>query len=243
MQTIRAISTTLAVVVLMFGSARAEKAAGRDSAYAPTIDSKNFVAAVDHRYYPLTPGSRYVYRQRNGEEKVEVTVTDLKKSVLGVSCTVVMSREFEGEELVEETLDWFAQDLDGNVWYFGEDTHRYEDGKPAGSSGSWQAGVDGAQPGIIMKATPRVGDTYRQEYLPGHAEDMGEVVRLDDTLTVPCGHFAGVVVTRDTSPLEPGAVELKFYAPGVGLLMEQEGDERVELVSYSEPDMAIPDLR
>jgi hypothetical protein len=155
---------------------------------------------------------------------------------MGVACIVVRSRETEDGQLVEDTFDWYAQDRDGNVWYFGEATREYEDGEVASTSGSWEAGQDGALPGIIMRGEPRIGDSYRQEYRVGIAEDMGEVVSLTATVTVPYGSFAGALETRDWSPLEPGVEEWKYYARGVGLVLEVEGDgpeARVELVSVT----------
>ena len=131
------------------------------------------------------------------------------------------------------TSDWYAQDNDGNVWYFGEDSREYEDGEEVSTEGSWQAGVDGAQPGIIMKANPRIGDSYRQEYYPGEAEDMGQVIRLNESASVPYGSFGEVLVILEWNPLEPDVIEHDYYAPGVGAILEVvvEGEpERVELV-------------
>jgi len=200
-------------------------------AYAPTIDPARFAARVENEFFPLTPGTRLVYATPDGGERVEVYVTAETKEILGVTCTVVKSREFENGELVEETADWYAQDVDGNVWYFGEDTEEYRDGVVVSRAGSWQAGRDGAQPGIIMKGAPAVGDSYRQEYLAGVAEDMGEVLSLDESASVPYGSFANVLKTKEWTPLEPGDVEHAYYARGVGLILEVEGDDRLELVS------------
>jgi len=210
----------------------AEEATERAAeAYAPVIDAARFVANVDNQYFPLVPGTRFVYETSDGGERVEVRVTEETKTIMGVTCTVVMSREFEDGELVEETADWYAQDTDGNVWYFGEDTKEYEDGQVVSTAGSWEAGVDDAQPGIIMPGSAAVGDTYRQEYLAGAAEDMGELVSLEESVTVPYGSFERVVKMREWTPLEPGDEEFAYYAPGVGLVLEVEGDERLELVS------------
>lgn len=202
-------------------------------AYAPTIDPARFVARVDNEFFPLIPGTRYVYATADGGERVEVYVTEERKEILGVTCTVVKSREFEDGELAEQTDDWYAQDVDRNVWYFGEDTKEYKDGALVSTAGSWQAGRDGAQPGIIMRGAPRVGDSYRQEYLAGVAEDMGEVMSLEESATVPYGSFANVLQTKEWTPLEPGDVEHGYYARGVGLILEVEGDERLELVSVA----------
>ena len=205
------------------------------AAYAPAIDPTHFVATVDNEFYPLVPGTTFIYEKAGDAERVEVVVTDERRQIMGVPCLVVRSREYEAGSLVEVTEDWYAQDTDGNVWYFGEATQTYANGQPTGTAGSWEAGVDGAMPGIIMQRAPRVGDRYRQEYYVGHAEDMGEVMRLDDSVTVPWGTFGHVLVTRDWTPLEPGLEEQKYYAPGVGLLLEAEGDARVELVRVTSP--------
>ena len=120
--------------------------------------------------------------------------------------------------LTEKTFDYYAQDKKGNVWYFGEDTKEYENGKVVSTKGSWEAGVDGAKPGFIMQADPKVGETYRQEYYEGEAEDMAKVLSLSESVTVPYGSFDQVLVTKEWTPLEPGLVEHKYYAPGVGPL-------------------------
>jgi hypothetical protein len=134
------------------------------------------------------------------------------------------------DELVEETFDWYAQDRWGNVWYFGEYATDYEDGVPVSHAGSWQAGVDGALPGIIMLANHRVGDTYRQEFYAGVAEDMGRVLSLSGSVCVPYGCFDDLLITKDWTPLEPGHIEHKYYAPGLGLILEVGGNGSLELV-------------
>jgi hypothetical protein len=207
--------------------------------YAPQIDPMQFTASIDNAFFPLTPGTTLVYEQADGSERVEVHVLDQVRNVMDVPCRVVKSLEYEDGELVEETFDWYAQDAEGDVWYFGEDTRTFENGAMTRGEGSWEAGVDGAQPGIIMKARPAVGDSYRQEYYAERAEDMGEVLALVDSVTVPYGSFSGVLVTRDWTPLEPGVEERKYYAPGLGLVLEVEGSSRVALVRVetSESDM------
>ena len=123
-------------------------------------------------------------------------------------------------DVVEDTYDWFAQDVDGNVWYLGEDTAEYDDGEVVSTDGSWEAGVDGALPGIVMLASPRSGDAYRQEYYLGEAEDLAEVLRGRRHREVPFGEFTDVVVIEDWNPFEPETVEEKHYAPGVGVVLE-----------------------
>jgi hypothetical protein len=172
--------------------------------------------------------------QAGGGARNEVVVTDRTRQVMGVTATVVRDTETRDGVLVEATNDWFAQDRGGNVWYLGEETREVRGGELS-PAGSWEAGVDGALPGIIMKADPRVGDAYRQEYYPGKAEDMGKVVRVGASETVPFRSMDGLLVTQDWTPLEPEVVEEKYYASGVGLVLERTvrgGSGRNELVSY-----------
>lgn len=205
-----------------------------EAAYSPAIHPGNFVARIDHPYFPLKPGTTMVYRKRTreGVEQGVVTVTDRTETILGVRCTVVRDTVTLDGELIEDTLDWFAQDRQGNVWYFGEIAQNFEDGRLVDLDGSWRAGEEGAKPGIIMKAAPRVGDVYRQEFALGEAEDVGEVLSLGGQARVPAASCSNCLVTRDFTPLEPDVEEHKFYAPGIGLILEvdQETGERVELV-------------
>jgi hypothetical protein len=215
-------------------------------AYPVTIDPANFVETVDNPYFPLTPGTTWVYEglSEGEQERNEVTVTDETKVILGVTCVVVRDIVLIDGEVVEDTLDWYAQDVDGNVWYFGEAVQDFEDGELVSTAGSWEAGVDGAQPGIIMLAEPAVGDSYQQELYEGEAEDKGKVVATGETVTVPYGTFEDVLVTEDINPFEPGKVEQKFYAPGIGLILAeyvQGGDERIELIEVrTEIPLATP---
>jgi hypothetical protein len=210
-----------------------------EAPYDPRINPANFVNPLEigksvppNPYHPLVPGSVWIYQ--GPEERIRVEVTNETKEILGVTTIVVRDvvRDDEGER-VEDTDDWIAQDNEGNVWYFGELSQSYEDGELVSLEGSWTAGVDGARPGILFKANPAVGDLYRQEFLPGEAEDLGKVLHLDGQATVPATRCnSACVVTADFSPLEPDARERKFYAPNVGLILELEEGERVELVRY-----------
>jgi hypothetical protein len=206
----------------------------------PHLDPADFVDGVDNPYLPLVPGTRWVYDSRSpdGNERIVVTVTDRTKTVDGVTAVVVHDRATTpGDRLLEDTYDWYAQDTAGNVWYLGEDTTAYEDGKKS-KEGSWEAGVDGAMAGVAMPAHPRIGDHYAQEYYEGEAEDEGEVLALDATADVPFGSYTDLVKTRDTTPLEPGLVEHKYYARGVGVVQEETvrgGKEHVSLVSMTTP--------
>jgi hypothetical protein len=155
---------------------------------------------------------------------------------MGVTCVVVRDTVTLDGEVVEDTYDWFAQHVDGAVWYFGEDTKEYEDGQVSSTEGAWEAGVDGAQPGIVMPAEPKVGDSYRQEYYQGEAEDMAEVLSLTESVTVPAGTYQDVLMTEDVNPLEPDVVEHKYYASGAGLVLTVQvegGSDREELVRQS----------
>jgi len=206
-----------------------------DDPYQPVIDPADFVLGVNNTYFPLVPGTTFVYE---GAEHVEVHVTNSTRTVMGVVCVVVRDMVSEDGAVVEDTYDWYAQDVHGNVWYFGEDSKEYEDGEMVSTAGSWEAGVGGARPGIVMLAHPHVGLTYRQEYLKGEAEDMGTVLSLDAAVTVPAGTYSGALRTKDFTPLEPGVLEHKYYAPGVGLVLEEEGTVRVELIEVrtGQPD-------
>jgi hypothetical protein len=208
--------------------------------YAPDIDPADFVEDIDNPYLPLVPGTRWVYEGvEDGEvERVEVEVTTDRREVMGISAVVVRDTVYEDGELIEDTYDWFAQDVDGNVWYLGEDSREYEDGELVGTEGSWEAGVDGALPGIVMLAEPTVGEAYRQEYYEGEAEDLAEVAELGVSETVPAGSFDDVVVIREWNPLEPDVVEDKYHAPGIGVVLEvvvEGGDGRVELIEVTPP--------
>jgi hypothetical protein len=184
------------------------------------LDPSLFVGvALDHPFWPMAPGSRWVYRETDAEgteQQVEVTVTGDTKEIIGIPATVVHALVTANGQIVEDTLDWYAQDALGNLWYLGEDTKEYENGEVVSTEGSWEAGVDGAQPGIILPADPQVGQAYRQEYYAGQAEDAAEILALDKHVEVPFGTFDNVLETRDFTPLDPDVEEHKFYARGVG---------------------------
>ncbi len=192
------------------------------SPYEPHIDPADFVGTIDNPYMPFVPGSTWTYEgESDGEvEVVEISVLSKTKEIQGIECTVVKDVVRIDGKLAEKTFDWFAQDRYGNVWYFGEHSEEYEEGKFAGTAGSWEAGVDRAQAGIVMLGDPQIGDLYRQEFYAGEAEDMGEVVQLDESVDVPYGSFDQVLVTEDWNPLEPKVREHKYYAPGIGLVQE-----------------------
>jgi hypothetical protein len=201
---------------------------------APT--GTRFVSAIDNRYLPLRPGTVLRYRGTEDGEAASSTfeVTRRTKVIAGVRTTVVRDTFLVGGAAAEKTDDYFAQDERGNVWYFGEDSYDRVSGRWVRSDGSWLAGVDGAKAGIVMKARPRVGDTYRQEWYRGHAEDMARVLKTGVAVTVPYGRFDGALQTREWTPLEPGVVEHKWYAPGIGevrSLTTEGGSDEMRLVS------------
>jgi hypothetical protein len=202
------------------------------------LDPADFTTRIDNPYWPMTPGSRWVYRETDAEgskQRVEVTVTNRTRTIMGIEARVVHDVVSAGRSLVEDTYDWYAQDADGNLWYLGEDTKEYENGKVTTTAGSWEAGVDGAQPGILLPAQPRPSMTYRQEYYEGEAEDAAEVLSLDERVSVPAGAYSGVLMTRDFTPLDPQLVEHKFYARGVGPVLAMTisgGSDREELLRF-----------
>jgi hypothetical protein len=192
------------------------------NAYAPNIKPADFTTKINNKYFPLEPGTTFVYRgeTEDATEGDTVRVTSDTKTVMGVKCVVVDDRVFEGGKLAEKTYDWYAQDNKDNVWYFGEDSTEYDNGKVKSTEGSWEAGKDGAEPGIIMPADPKIGETYRQEYYKGEAEDMARALKLNGSVEVSYGSFKNVLVTDEWTPLEKNVAEHKFYAPGVGNVKE-----------------------
>ncbi len=186
----------------------------------PLPPPSHFVDTVDNPLLPLRPGTIWIYRGgSHGEEHIRVRVLHRTRQIEGITATVVKDVARVDGKVTEATRDWFAQDCAGNVWYLGEATKAYDHGHVS-TEGSWETGVDGGKAGIAMLAQPEAGDRYRQEYLAGTAEDVGRVLDLRTKVTVPVGHFRHVLMTKDTTLLEPSAVELKFYAPGIGSVRE-----------------------
>jgi hypothetical protein len=202
------------------------------------VDPNDFVATIDNQYYPLTPGTTFFYEGTiDGIPMTEeVIVTHNTKVIMGVTTIVVNDRAFENGNLVEDTNDWYAQDNIGNVWYFGEDAKQIQDGNVIGTEGAWEAGVNGARPGIVMEAFPHTGDKYQQEFATGVAEDRAAILSTNARATVPYGSFTRCLKTKDFSLIEPGTMENKYFAPGVGFIlsvMVKGGEERVELVNIT----------
>lgn len=192
--------------------------------YDPVIDPENFVDTIDNPYFPLKAGTAFIYEGRSAEGLVhdEFFVTHKKVEILGVTTVEIHDTVTTNGELTEDTVDWFAQDKEGNVWYFGENTMELIGGRPSTLAGSFTAGVDGAKPGIVMEGHPAIGDFYRQEFALGEAEDFAEVTSLSATVTVPAGRYTHCLRTRETTPLEPDLKEVKWYAPGVGNVLTKD---------------------
>ena len=217
----------LAMSLLTMDALAAQKPKG----WSPSIDPTRFVSVVNNPYFPLTPGRSYRYDEIGGTESFRVEVTYETKTILGVTTIVVKEIHTEAGQIVETAENWFAQDRNGNVWYFGEATREFVNGQIVSTAGSWEAGVGGAFPGIIMKGHPFPGDIYFQEYAPLVAEDMASVLDIDRTETTPVDTYSNVVRTKEWTALEANSVEHKYYAPGVGLIIEQKGGKRLELVA------------
>ena len=211
------------------------------SASAPTGRSSllpsDFTARVDNPWFPLMPGTTYVYRGSDAgrPSRDVVTVTHRTRRVDGVPCVVIEDRVYLSGWLAERTTDWYSQDKHGNVWYLGEATANLDEGGHVTSTGgSWEAGRDGARAGIFMPARPKVGQSFRQEFYRGHAEDHFQVVDLRATVRAPYVSSTRALLTKEWSPLEPGVIDHKLYVRGVGIVLEQTikgGSERIELVS------------
>src|SRR5262245_7291891 len=241
---IRAIAVSVAVLALAAcgGGGKDSKSSSSSSLPQGTkpvkLDPADFTTEIDNPYWPMRPGSHWVYREvENGEaQRVDVTVTNRTKTLGGVEARVVHDRVSRDGETVEDTVDWYAQDSDGNLWYLGEDTAEYENGKLKTKEGSWAYGVDGAQAGVVVPASPKAGMEYREEYYKGHAEDAAAVLSIGSQVQVPFGRFQNALLTRNFSSIEPTVEEMKLYAKGVGPVMEllvSGGSGRTELLSYA----------
>jgi hypothetical protein len=208
------------------------------------LNPADFTADISHPYWPMKPGTRWTYRDVDEKGEVQdvviVSTTATKKLANGITARVVRDTVRSEGDLVEDTFDWYAQDSAGNVWYLGEDTAEFENGKIVTRAGSFEAGAGGALPGILLPAEPQVGQKYRQEYLKGEAEDNGEVLGTNQLVEVPTGRYSAALLTRDTTSLEPTVVEYKLYAPGIGPVLALDisgGASREELVKI---DKAAP---
>lgn len=210
-----------------------------EDTYTVEMNPEDFVATVDNPYFPRIPGTRYVYEgiTIDGLERVEIEILHETRTVMGIQATIMHDVVYLNGELIEETYDWFAQDRTGNVWYLGEAVDNYEDGVLTDHHGAWEAGVDGALPGIVMFANPanHVGETMRQEYYVGQAEDHANILSATEQITVPIGSFDNVVQTYDYTPLDPEAQEHKFFAAGIGEIrtVDLRTNEEFVLIEYT----------
>jgi hypothetical protein len=196
-----------------------------------------FSTTVDNPWFPLRPGTTFVYRgvKDGNPSRDMVTIEHATKTIQGVPCAVVTDLLYEKGKLEERTTDWYAQDAAGNVWYYGEKTAElYPDGRVKTTAGSWQSGVDGARAGIYMPATPHVGQSARQEYFRGQAEDHFRVRSLSARVKTPAASSSSALLTEEWTPLEQGVLDHKYYVRGIGTVLEQTvrgGVERNTLVS------------
>lgn len=209
---------------------------GLMSEYKPEIIASDFSTNIDNKYFTVVVGRKLTFEKKTAEglEKVEIQMTGKIKELMGVSTAEVWDRVWLNNILVEDTLDYYAQRTDGDVWYFGEKVDNYENGKIKDHEGSWEAGVDGAFPGIVMKKEPKVGDLYRQEYYKGEAEDNAEVVAVGINVKVPFGELSDCIKTHDTSFVDSTANEFKYYCPKASYVVLEEkpdkGSEKLELL-------------
>ena len=248
----RGVSWPLLTVVVLAGCGAGSGASPASGTAAPALpqgadpfdlDPASFTTEITNRFWPMTPGTRWTYREideEGNEVVVVVTVSSETREIAnGVTAAIVRDTVTADGELIEDTFDWYAQDADGNVWYLGEDTAEFESGEVTTTAGSWEAGADGALPGVIMPASPVDGLRYRQEYFAGEAEDNGEILSTDEQAEVPYGHFTGVVLTKDTSSIQTEVLEYKLYAPDIGpvlILGVSGGGGREELVAVETVD-------
>ena len=235
------LATMAALVSLVAACGGSDAATLPQGSEVVELDPADFSSEIDNPYWPMTPGDTWVYRETDAEgneQRVEVTVTNETKEIMGIQARVVHDVVTEDGQVIEDTYDWYAQDADGNIWYLGEDTREYENGKVVTTAGSWEAGVDGAQAGILIPGEPVDGMTYRQEYYEGEAEDAAEVVSLHEVAEVPYGRFDGVLMTKEYTPLHPEVLEHKFYARDVGPVLAlgiSGGSDREELIGFTRP--------
>ena len=230
------LGVTLALILaLAAGCGSEESSSLPQGAETVKLDPDDFSAKIDNPYWPMSPGSKWVYRE--GEARVEVTVTKQTRKIIGIEARVVHDVLKADGKVKEDTFDWYAQDESGNIWYLGENTKEFEQGSKVSTEGSWEAGVDGAQPGVLLPGEPKKGLSYRQEYYKGEAEDAAEVLSVDARARVPVGSFEQLLLTKEYTPLEPNVVEHKFYAKRVGPILAvtvSGGSGREELVQRRE---------
>ena len=237
--TLAAVAGPMTAIRVPWASGAPSSGSACGTSYAPVLDPASFVTVIDNPYFPLPVGRKLVYSGvKDGQTQTDtVTVTDQTKVILGITATVVSDIATHDGTVLEKTFDFYAQDEQGNVWYLGEDTTAFLPNGKTDTSGSFLAGVDGAQPGIIMEANPQIPDAYRQECYAGQAEDTAWVVATSGSVTVPYGKVRNVLTTLESTRIEPGAYDEKVYGPGIGIVREQAltgTSEFAELVSVTE---------
>jgi hypothetical protein len=221
-KTLIVLGAAVAVATALVPSLAAAQSTGR-SGYEPVLNPANFVRKVNNPYFTWPVGRTLTYRGvRDGQTQVDVVhVTSKTKVIEGITAVTVTDVATHRGKLLEKTTDWYAQDKQGNVWYLGEATAVYLPGGKVDHSGSWQAGVKDAEPGLVMEAHPKVPDAYREEYLPGQAEDTAWIVNVGGSATVPFGTLHHVLTSLEFTRLEPDVIDKKVYAPGIGVVIEQ----------------------
>lgn len=228
------------IMVLNAGIGGTKAVAGEGEVYTMPFDAANFENPGVNSYFPIKPGMKWEYRELDdeGEEEAKVIfeVTKATKTILGVTCIVIHDQVIEERKVVEDTIDYYATDKFGNVWYFGEDSRDFERGKLVSVDGSWLSGAEGAMPGLYLAAEPKVGMVFQQEVSPGQAEDMAQIEEIGVSVRVKKGKFENCIKVKEWNPLEPGIIEYKYYAPGMGVVLEEEPKEkvRVELYKFKE---------
>jgi hypothetical protein len=228
------ITIMIAALLLLAFGCKKDTTRQIDSSYKPDINPVNFTNStnISNPYYPALPGKKYIYEGQTDEglDRVEEQRLVETKTIMGIKCIVVRFKEYINGNLVEDTRDWYAQDNDGNLWYFGEEVDNYNaNGTISDHGGSWEAGIDGALPGMIMPANPQIGMRYREEYYFGHAEDEAEITETGISETISLGTYNNCIKTKNWTVLEPDALETKIYAPGIGLIKEVSISENEEL--------------
>ncbi len=216
-------ATALAGALVAWVTKAGASPGGSKVDYEPVLDPANFVAVIDNPYFPLPVGRTLIYRGiKDGQSILDtVKVTNKTKVLEGITARAISDMSTHRGTVLEKTTDWYAQDSSGTVWYRGEDTKAFNPNGTVDTSGSWQAGVNDGEPGIIMEANPQIPDAYRQEYAAGLAEDTAWIVNRGGSMTIPVGMVHAVLTSLEFARIEPGVIDKKIYAPGLGIVVER----------------------